>query len=574
MVGRSGFTTATPSIEAQPRNSDLTQQDSGVFPSYPYLVPATANLVVGGTLTKNQNNQPGQPITGRSGYKDQELSAGFDFFEHAHVIPRSFDFGFVLATQVTDIEVYNAYRRTVISWDTYVNNAGAGVTLLGQPGLPVNVPAQGGIAMQLQVTTQGPAVVDSTLDFGFSPGGTLLVPILIERVVLFAQRPENEYDEFLEWLTDILRHKDGSEQRPSARENPRQFFEFDYFLDDGTERTSFENFLFDWQSRVFGVPIWHEEAVSTQAALVDDTTIFVDSTDYADFRVGGLCALIADEDTFDVVPIAVVNPTSIVLENGVLNPYPIGTAVLPLRTAEARASISGSRFLNNASTIKLRFRVLDNDVGGIADLSAFSSYNGRLLYDLFNFAIGGRSEQFDRQITVIDNQTGIVDQDSQWDRHRRKSGWGAVMRGKQAMWEHRQMLHAIRGRQTAWYLPTNRTDLDVLEDLVSAAATIEVGNTGYNQFVRERQARNVIRVTFNNGDPPLVRTILSSTVISATRETLTLDDTWPSAYTVAEIDRVEFVEKLRFDSDRIKIQHGGAGGRTAKITAPVRTVFN
>lgn len=536
--------------------------------------------ILSGSTTTNTGNQVVPQQVTHAGYVGDFQSMGFDFYQDMHVLPRSFDFGFVLATQTVDVEVYNAYRRTNQTWQSFVNNAGAGTTLLSQPSLPATVFAQGGIVMQVQVTPLGPAFVNDTLDFLFNVA-TLMIPIELQRVVLFSVRPEDEYDEELEFFTDVFLHLDGSEQRASPREFPRQLFRFTYFLEDENEeelefqdeRAAIENFLFDRQTGVFGVPVWHEERFLTQAASATDTVIFVDTTDFADFRVGGLVAIIQDRVLFDVAPVASFTSSSITFSSQLLNGHPIGASVFPLRVCYGQARLQGSRQLNRASTIDVRFRVIDNEAS-IADLSAFGSFNGKLLMDDV-FAARSSPERYSRQLTEFNPETGLTYQDSQWDRHKRGGDWRKFVRGRQALWEHRQMIHALRGRQVSWYLPTHRPDLRVVEDLVMSAATISVANVGYTQFVQSRQPKNVIRVTFNNGDPALLRTVVSSSIVDSSKETLTLDGVWPSAYTADEIERIEYVEKVRFDSDRIRIRHSGAGaGKSALFSAPFKAVFN
>lgn len=515
-----------------------------------------------------------------AGEERQDLATGLEFFELMHVIPRKFEVGFVFATQTLSILVFNGHRKTDVTWSDFINGAGDGVSLLNAPTFPETVYALGTFAaaiatpMLLEVTQDGQATVDSTLDFAFS-SGTVSVPITLERVVAFIFRPENDYQESLEWLTDVLPHKDGTEQRPSLRKNCRQFFDFTYFVaDTADEAQAFENFLFDWQDNTFGLPIWHEERVTTAAISATDTSIPVDSTAYADFRVGGLVLILDEEnDVFEVLSISAVNPTSIDTDNPIANDYPAGVAVLPMVPTIVGATLSGTRFLNNAGTLRIKFESVDNDID-IDSLAAFSTFNSKLLLDGYNFSEGSSSETYERQINRFDNQTGLVTQDSSWDRSKRISPWSVVVGTPQDLWEHRQMLHAIRGRQTSFYLIRSRSDLVPNDDLTSGTNDLFVEHVGYTDYVQSRQPKNVIRVTFNNGDPALLRTVTSSSEVSPTQELLELDANWPSTYATSDVARIEYVEKVRFDSDRITILHFGGGGYASRISAPVKAVFD
>lgn len=499
---------------------------------------------------------------------------GGTWFELFHVLPRDVVLGNVLSTQQVQFEVYSAFRRADHTWDAFTNNGGAGITMLNLPTLPFTFKPQnsGGLNLVLEVSTSGDPTVDSTLDFDFDVS-MIDVEITLQRVVLFDLQPEMPYTEDLEFLTDIMVHKDGTEQRAALRKNPRQFFSWDFILDDGRERSRIHNFLFDWQANIFGIPIWHELTRLSVAASATDQTITVQSTAYADYRTanGNLVLIYTDDGTFDVLPLNALTATTLTFDSALLNNYPVGTIVSPLRTGVLDEQFSGSRWPSSDARLKLRFRVLDND-SDLADTSAWSSFNSKVLLTECNGVRGSMPESFERNIVVIDGATGITDQNSPWPTNRRVSRKTFLAAGKQATWEVRQLLHALRGQQISWYLPAFSQDLAPTTPLSSGSNQLDVTNVGYTRFVKSRPGRNVIQVTFNTGDPPLLRTIISSTETSATEEELILDSTWPSTFAVAYVDRIEFVEKVRFDSDRFRFRHE-RGDRLVRISAPVVAVL-
>lgn len=503
------------------------------------------------------------------GVLGDKFGPNFDFFEDFHVIPRSFDFGNVLTTQTEDIEVYNAFRHSAEMWNAYINHAGSGITLIGMPSLPVSVPRQSGIQMQLEVSPSGPPNVDSTLEFQFDVGD-IFVPIKLQRVVLFDVQPELPYTETLQFLTEVIRHKDGSEQRNSLRKSPRQIFEWDVFLEDNRERQRVDSVLFGWQSSVFGIGMWHELTRLSAATTIGTTVLSVKTTDYSDYRVGGLVLIFKDQFTYDVLELLSLTGTTLTLKSGTLNAYGVGVKVMPMRTAVLEGSVTGDRYPVNLQKIQARFRVIDNDVS-LADTSAFSTFNSKVLLDDLNGVSRTMPEAYEQDLVVLDNKTGITFQESPWDRNRRGSAKTFLTNTQQGLWNVRRLLHALRGRQVSLYLPTFYHDLTVTDNLVSGNNTINVQNVGYTQFVRQRQPRNVIRIRFVDGTS-LIRTITNSAVVDATKETLTLSANWPTGYTVAQVSRIEYLEKVRFDSDSFRIFYE-LGDRTVKVTAPVKVVL-
>lgn len=497
--------------------------------------------------------------------------AAFDWFEHFHVVPRSFDFGNLLSDQSVPIEVFSAFRSQAHTWTNFVNNAGVGVELVGLPTLPVTMFAQQGIQMTLDVSTSGDPFVDETLDFFFDVS-TILVPIEIARVVLWGNRPEQEYTETLSFLTDVLRAKAGSEKRTSLRKNPRQFFDFDYFESEGTEKQTLENLLFDWQARTFGVPVWFDECFLTAAASIGALSITVDSTDLRDFRVGGLVCVFTSQGVFDVSEISAKTSTTISLVSPLLNAYAVGASVFPLRICEAPGTIEGGRYPWGLSTKAIRFRVNDND-SNLANLAPFSTFNGKLLLDRGNSVLSATArETFTIEIIDHDNATGVREIGSPWPSHKRGHLLSLRAEGRQAVWELRGLLHAIRGRQVSFYIVRDSDDLLPTANLISGSNVLTCANVGYAQFVRQRQPKNVLRINFASGAAPLFRTVLSSSNPSASVDQLVLDANWPSTFTPAQISRIEYVEKVRFDTDDLRIEYRPQA-QLAHLVAPIMAVF-
>lgn len=546
-------------------NMDEAAGDPGVFPARAF---ASSSLPLSGTLTIEDSSA--DPVgNSSSGFIAYSSSMGFDWFESMHVLPRSFSFGFVLTSQLVTVEIFNAHRRLDVEWLDYLDN-GAGIVLVGAPTLPSTVFALGGETFQLEVSPDGDANIDDVLSFLFGTG-TISIPVTLTRVVLFPVRPENDFEETLEWLTEVQPSKAGLELRPSLRKCPRQIIPHRFILEDADERASVENLLFNWQARVFGLPVWEEECLITVAAPALSDEIFVSSTAFADFRVGGLVVVYQDRVFFDVAEVLAVNAGSVELASQIQGSYAVGASLIPVRTVHATSIIEGSRGHGLLSELDIRFRVTDNDVS-LASLSAFSSLNGKLLLDGYIFSSGESRETFETSLALFDPETGLVYQDPFWDRARRGGEWRFITGTKQERFQHRQMLHAIRGRQISFYLRVWRPAMTPSQPLASGTPDLDIVNVGYTRHIQTRSPKDRIRITFNTGAAALYRRVLSSAEVSATEETLTLDLNWPATFQPEDVERIEFVELVRFDSDTIRIRHHGGAGHTTTFSAPVRAL--
>ena len=239
-----------------------------------------------------------------------------------------------------------------------------------------------GYEMTLEISTSGNPSVDDDLAFEFDFGGdTINVPIVLNRIVLFPVKPEIPYTERMQFLTDILPKESGKEQRIKLRKNPRQVFDWRIRIDDGTfDKGRMDTLLFDWQSRTWGVPIWHEATELSVAATIGDLTINVGSTADADYRVDELVLIYTDSGTFDVQTISSFTFNTITLKNAILNSYVVGPDVAPLRTANMKKQVGASRFRSADQELAVSFRVLDND-SSLADVTGWDTYNSKILLD-------------------------------------------------------------------------------------------------------------------------------------------------------------------------------------------------
>ena len=509
-------------------------------------------------------------FTNDAAFAGQFFDVGMpDWYEDFHILARSYDFGNLLSSTTTAIVVFSAFRSETHTWTSLTNNAGEGISLTGLPSLPTTVAPFEEVTMVLNADVEGDAFVDGSLDFVFD-NGSISVPITIQRIVLFGLEPEMPFTETLESVTDIIRSKNGTEKRTALRESPRQLWNYTYIIQEGTEKQMLENVLFNSQARTFGVPIWKDDTALTAAAAIDDTTISVGATIYRDFRAGGLVIILTDQSTFDVAEITTVNSTSLVLASALVNAYAIGTQVFPLLTCVAQARISGARSPVGISRLAIRFESTDNDVD-FASITPFSLFNSKVLLDGGNSILGGQvPETFEVEFLSIDSVTGQRTFSSEWDRHKRIHQFSLRTNSRQTTFEMRGLVYALRGRQVSFYVPRGSDDFEVTTDLINGGNLMVVSKIDYTRHVQTRSPKNVIRLTQTDGTV-LLRTIASSES-STTTETLTLDSNWPTAITVDEIERVELVEKVRFDTDSVAIEYG-KNGSLAHLVVPLKTVF-
>lgn len=532
---------------------------------------------------------PGEAGVATVANSDQ-IGGMIDWWDDVHVLPRTeIAFGNIITQKEDTYEIYSAYRSQSITLDSIVNNALPGIALPDE-GVPEVVPPQSSmldatttdnlgdsfvlgtmVLRSIIAETNGLSVFDTTVDFTFDTGDTVQLFISGLRIVLMSMEYETPVKETLAFLTEVITGLTGKEQRIALRKNPRQLFDVVYKL-TGNDRQRMQALLMDWTNNVFGFPLWHEKLTLTAAASTATTVYSVVGADDIDLRVGGLAIVFTDANVFDVITIASLTDTTITATDPSVNSYPVGTTIMPLRTAVIRKMVSGAREIVNLETFKILFEVNDNDTGALSgDVSAFSTFGGKVLFDDCNVMSGQMGEEYKRRIYRIDNQTGVVAISATWDRNKRVHQKGFSLRNRLETLNFRKAMIAIGGRVKSFYIPTFSDDLTVAVDLSTGANTMDIERIEYERFVQSREPKVTFKITFTDGTS-LVRVVQSATGVDATTERLTLDTTWPANRTVAEIVRVQFYEQSRFAADNVVINHQRIGLASSQM--PVLQVFD
>ena len=485
---------------------------------------------------------------------------GDEFFNKIYVLPRSIDAGIIISDLVFGLDIYSSYRVPV-TWTGYDDSIlGTGVDIeTPVPGAPIIFPPQSGALRDLTLDDIGPPKIDGNIVFTFDVGGALL-PVTGSRSQFLPYEPDGDLTESLIFVTDILGGRSGPEQRRALRPQPRSLISYDLLLDE-EDLQKMENQIFDGQNRAFGIGLWHQTTRNTVAVIPTDTSITVQSTAYADYRVGGLAVTWVDPFDFEVLQIGSIGPTSITFNSPFTSNFPIGVKVMPISTSFLGKSIPSSRHRMGLSSFTINALVLDN-TANLADASAYSTYDGKIFLDDLNFLLSDQlNESFDIQRRMLDNRTGTPTILGDQATPRRGSSKGFITSDRQSAWEVRQLLHELKGRQTSFYMPSWKPDLTPVASITSAGSSIDVVDVQYSTLVRNRQPRNVIRVVLKDGTVSDPKEVTGSSIPVAGTDRLDITpDTWGITVALADIERVEYVHKVRLDSDTIRMRFSQGDG--------------
>lgn len=397
--------------------------------------------------------------------------------------------------------------------------------------------------------------------------------------MLLTYRPEAPFTEKLRFLTQILRHKDGSEQRSALRTAPRTEFSYKLLVEDGPDRATIENALFGGMALPWTIPSWPDYCVLGSAATAGQTSVTVDHS-LADFRAGSSAIIYQDEYTYEVLQNITLGSGTIGFSNGLANNWPAGTEVYPLRDCLLGGNASVTRYPSNAAVYGMTMRLVDNSVNlyagsfpsgstlHFATMGFGTDANVLVLSDP-NVMDATISETNQGGVTFIDSSTGVFSSFSYWKNGRRGSQRGFVVHNRQDLWALRVLLHGLQGRQKPFFLPVFAKDLVPLGPVTSGTNSIVVANNGFTTYVNGK-SRRYLRMEFADGTHQ--DNLITGATVSGSQETLTFQNNWPATYAQAAITRATFYEKVRLDADDISIMHTSLNGEAA-VRFPVVSVI-
>ena len=495
------------------------------------------------------------------------LAVGVEWFEKCHVFPGRIDLGNVLSIQIRQLELFNAFRRPteIITWTAFANNTGAGVTVTNLPLLPFVINAFASFVVDVSISTSGPPTITGTLDFTLSAptAATIEVPVTGQRITIFQYRPQTPIRETLAFKTDVIRLFDGTEQRIKLREAPRQAFDFSVRTDDDRTRDSINAVLFDWQARVFGVPLWFEAEPLDAAIAINDLVIMVDTTT-SDYRVDGLVMVYDGNFNFEALEVDSFTASSITVKTAFTKAFDLlSTIVMPIRTAYTKPSLSNTRFAIGPSDFSMTFDVLDNidlaDIGAVTTFLGTGQTIAKPVLDGLNFMSGNTiAEGIRRKVIELDHQTGPKITFSPWSKGKPIYQFATEAKSQLEVWDFRKLMHFLKGSQTAFYIPTGRRDFKPLADIGDTATSFQIPNIGWTDFVGSITPRSDLLILRTDGTQSL-HLVTGSTVASPDVELITISPGITPALPLAELDRMSILTLSRIIDDKVTISHRRPG---------------
>ena len=477
---------------------------------------------------------------------DAGLTASFsdDFYHRIHVIPTPINFGAVFSLQSTTIRVWNAYL-VANSLNALIGTNSEGVTVTGAQNPPTTFNPTELREYSLAVDLIGPPSIDALFEFQFSLGVGRL-QIYGTRILVFPFEPnwQSKLLQRLEWNTDILEARDGSEQRMRMRQNPRMLVEYRITPNNRTLR-AFNNLMFGWQGRRWGVPLWFQEQALNQPLNQGATFIPCATSDYS-FQVGGSVILYLDTFTYESARIKTVLSNQLEIETPLTAPWPKGTRVMPIVSARMSEKDSFSRITADCADGTVQF-ISEDYRPTIVDQPV--EYQGYPVFKVEPNWIADLSETWERRVKLFDNTIG---QSTLYD----LLGFSHTVRehsllanNLQVAAEYRKFIEWASGRWKSFWYPSATRDLRLTSPVQPGQNTLLVEACNYSRMVNLHSTRRDVAI--KSLGQAWYRRITAAVDLGGGVERLTLDQAIPGSIQLGD-DYISFMSLSRLDSDAVE----------------------
>jgi len=257
------------------------------------------------------------------------------WFERLHVIPRLADLGAVLSDQSLDVEVWNAFRSRAKNLEEITVSGPAGVSVANPYGLPTHFASSRSRLYVVTVSGEGDPAIDNLIVWVFSGVDTSGTDL---RLLGFRVLPwpfeinmaGGGIRETYGYLTNVLRSRDGTEQRIQLRAVAIGELTIPNLFDDARQVQFANSLLYGNQARAWGVPLWQFRNPLLAAASAGETVLQV-NTSFIPWHVDDLVFIWRSPFSWEVQRVAEVHPTSLDLTLELNGSWAVpGTHIIPL----------------------------------------------------------------------------------------------------------------------------------------------------------------------------------------------------------------------------------------------------
>jgi hypothetical protein len=377
---------------------------------------------------------------------------------------------------------------------------------------------------------------------------------------IFSYKPNANYIENIEFATDVIKTKT-TEQRICLRKNARVTFDFDVYFNESNFR-EIKAIMRSIDKQSFVYPDW-VSGTYVGNVLASDTEINFDTTE-GSYVVGNLLAIVSGEGYIRTARVLEIYSDRIVLENNIGEDL-LNAKIYPAFLVFVKDGINIRRNVNSINFGALTLQSILN-----FDYSSSLSYPTYRTYPVLlgcNPILSGISDTILQPMDLFDNGSSNPQFEYNIYDLSRTFTLNFTVNGNKERATLKKLIHTMKGRYKTFWIPSYHNDFVLSANIGLSDTTISVNAFGYGYYYRLGEPSDFV-IEMNNGTYYYNRIIDSTKDIDT--EVFTLQSAFGANILMANVKRIMFLHRVRFDSDTIQLRH--LTGNVTQCSTVVREV--
>lgn len=413
----------------------------------------------------------------------------------------------------------------------------------------------------VQVTADAPQRVSAIYDFTFTVGHGVL-EFVATRATIMADRPSAPAVINYQWVTDILKAWDGSEQRVTIRPDPRMSVDYDIQLSDEAAVRRIKAKLFSDLVTPVIVPLWHEE---TPVAPVDPgATSLTGDFSLLDLLPGDTF-YIEDKvlEASELLQVDTISDTEITLTTATSLEY-LKPIIVPTVEIQTQDNAGVGRLQRNWGHFQLSGdSPVMNPLRGKG--ASITLYKDRPLLDLGPSAGSEVQDTFTQDYERIDyGNIFQVEFSKEFPNIGKPREFYIGSKEELQYWK--LFLDTVKGMRNTFYAPTYTPDLVVANQPLPGSQSLDVYNEDFDFGSTWHLSQSNQNLMFVNALGERLPYEVSNVVDNGDgTSTISVATPFPSSEDGSTIVRIELMPLCRLGSDKVTFTHD-VDDATVKLT--------
>lgn len=472
------------------------------------------------------------------------------FYNRILIEPASLEMGNLLTNQSRQIQVWNGFLDSK-TLTNFLKENDEGIHVAEPVEVPFTMRPLELLTYTLSITTDGPPVIDALLTWVVD-GISYVAQITGRRVVVWPFGPswDTPLTESLQWLTNILRSFDGSEQRRSLRTKARRNFSYQ-FKTTREQSARMENLLWGWQNRTYALPVWSDKTKLAEGMAAGAEYLPVDTTTFS-FTPGGMAVIYGSASEMEVVEILTIQPGSLGLIRPTQMTWLKGAVVMPVVLGHLPTAVPLLRRSSQAAVGTLTFTTSPTDTPAYTPVGAPAVvYDGYEVITRQPNWVSGLDNTFEYLFDTLDQQTGPITWDTTEETPRITRRYSWMLRDRNQVKDFRSLLGRLNGMQKTIWIPTWHDDFKITQLIGVADLSIHVAENDFRLLVGTDLARDRIMVRLADGTVFYRR--ITGVSADELGPILIIDEPFNREIQVAEVKAIHLLMKSRLATDNVDV---------------------